>query len=132
MRILVCFLLIIISITLSSCMKEIDPIPPTDEKIPLDKIQVSAAFDWSTSKTLTVDITGLPTQTPIYSTLSLMLEDGTTIYQQLHKMDDNLSLKLIVPVETREILMKYDIETYLIAVEGKSANFSFIPVVKDE
>ncbi len=132
MRILVCFLLIVISITLSSCMKEIDPIPPTDEKIPLDKIQVSAAFDWSTSKTLTVDITGLPTQTPIYSTLSLMLEDGTTIYQQLHKMDDNLSLKLIVPVETREILMKYDIETYLIAVEGKSAKFSFIPVVKDE
>lgn len=132
MKLFVCFLLLIISITLSSCMKDIDAIPPSNDKKSLDEIQVSAVFDWSTSKTITVEIVGLPTPNPIWSTLTIMLPDGSTLYQRYHNMADNLQLKLVLPVEQTEIQLKYGTETYILPVNEKKASFSFIPKVIDE
>ncbi len=113
-------------------MKDIDVVPPTNEKKSLDEIQVSAVFDWSTSKTITVEIVGLPTQNPVWSTLSIMLPDGSTLYQRYHNMADNLQLNLLLPVEQNEIQLKYGTETYILSVNEKKASFSFIPKVIDE
>jgi len=115
---------------LVSCVKFPDPNPgpvkPTD-KITLGEAKVSDTFSWSTSKSVEVTITGLPTIVTVKSTLSISLQDGTRLYSLFHNMSQDLKLTIIVPSETTSLILKYGSMVYNLKVIGNKAEFSFIP-----
>jgi len=115
---------------LTSCVKELDDLPQDPNK-DLRNIRVSSTFDWSTSKTIDVDITGLPTAVPIYSTLVISLEDGSILYQGRHAMSSNLVINLGIPNTEEHIRVIFGSLHYTVPVVDKKASVSFIPEVVD-
>ncbi|NTV18262.1 MAG: hypothetical protein HGA83_02405 [Bacteroidales bacterium] len=127
--------LILIAWILVSCVKFPDPRPgpikPSD-KITMGEAKVSDSFSWSTSNSVEVIITGLPTIVTVKSTLSISLQDGTRLYSLLHNMSQDLRLKIIVPSETTNLTLKYGSMEYNLKIIGNKAEFSFIPDIPEE
>jgi len=115
-------------ILLSSCRKEIDDLPISGK---LKNIQVSPTFNWSTSKTIDVNISGLPTEIPVISTLIISLEDGSSLYQGAHDMNQTKVIQINVPVVVNKIKLKYGSVEYILAIEADKVDFSFIPKIVD-
>lgn len=117
-------------IFLFSCQKEeIDPIVP--DSVSLKDIKVSSTFNWSTSKTVNVNITGLPTSSPVVSTLVLSLENGNTLFQQSYVMSESKVIQIIIPANEDQIKIRFGNMDYLLPVEGDKVEFSLIPSVQD-
>lgn len=117
-------------IFLFSCQKEeIDPIVP--DSVSLKDIKVSSTFNWSTSKTVNVNITGLPTGSPVVSTLVLSLENGNTLFQQSYVMSESKVIQIIIPANEDQIKIRFGNMDYLLPVEGDKVDFSLIPAVQD-
>jgi hypothetical protein len=76
-------------------------------------------------------ITGLPTIVPVSSTLTISLENGTPLFNEYHLMDQNLTVKLLLPSTEKKLVLKYGTVTYQVEVVNNQAAFSFIPVVTD-
>ena len=113
---------------LLSCQKE-DNFTPVYNN--LNKIQVSAAFKWSTGKTVDVTITGLPTDNPVHSTLILSLNDGSTLYQGSYEMNQSSVIQVTIPDSETQIMLKYGSVEHILPVVGNKIDFSFIPLVAD-
>jgi hypothetical protein len=121
---------LIILLSVISCTKDQYDFPtPTSGN--LKEIKVSSNFDWSTSKPVDINITGLPTIVPVYSTLSIRDEEGSTLYQGMHEMGKNTVIKVNVPSVTDKLHMQYGTVTYVLQIENGKAEFSFIPVIEE-
>ena len=113
---------------LFSCHKE-DNFTPTYKN--LNEIQVSSTFKWSTDKTVDVSVTGLPTEIPVNSTLTISLNDGSTLYQESYDMNQSKVIRINIPDSENEIRLKYGSVEHILPVVGNKVDFSFIPLVVD-
>jgi len=115
---------------LNSCSKDL-----TDsvQKLPasLSELKAASTFSWTTGKTIEVTITGLPVSNPVYSTLSLSLHDGSSLYQSMHNIDNDVTIQVVVPSVEKSIKIRFGSNEYELPIEGEKASFSFIPVLAD-
>lgn len=117
-------------LVLTSCIKDFDDLPaPVPED--LTDIKVSSSFDWSTSKTIDVNITGLPTSIPIYSTLTISLSDGSSLFQSNHEMSQSVKLQVVIPALEEAVKIRYGSVEYLLPVQENKVDFSFIPEISE-
>jgi len=130
MKILGNLMLLGLLMLFNSCMKGYDDVIPTTSKN-LKDIKVSSSFNWSTSKTVDVNITGLPTETPVISTLIISIEDGGSLYQESHDMSQPKTIQVIVPAIMDQIKLKYGTVEYILPIIDNSVDFSFVPVAED-
>jgi len=126
MKKLVSFTLSTLLIFLFSCHKE-ENFTPTNNNI--KEIQVASTFKWSTDKTVDVSITGLPTEIPVNSTLTISLNDGSNLYQGSYDMNQSKVIRINIPDSETEISLKYGSVEHILPVEGNRVDFSFIPLV---
>lgn len=130
MKLLGCSLLLGLMILFNSCMKGYDDIiPPSTGN--LKDIKVSSTFNWSTSKTVDVNITGLPTEIPVISTLIISLGDGSSLYQGWHNMSQSGIIKIVVPVVADKVKLRYGTTEYILPISDNKVDFSFIPIIQD-
>ncbi|NVO21514.1 MAG: hypothetical protein HXX13_17565 [Bacteroidetes bacterium] len=115
----------------SSCMKDVD-LSKKPVSGNLQDINISSTFNWSTSKTVNVNITGLPTQDLVISTLIISLNDGSMLYQEAHDMSQSKAIQIIVPNVEQSIKLKYGSEEYTLPIDNNKVDFSFIPVLQDK
>ncbi|MBK7029889.1 MAG: hypothetical protein IPH45_12045 [Bacteroidales bacterium] len=126
----VVFLSLLSTFFLTSCIKDFDDLPaPVPDN--LKEINVSSNFDWNTSRNIDINITGLPTQIPIFSTLTISLNDGSNLFQMNHEMSKTIKLELVVPNLEENIKIKYGTMEYTLPIENNKVAFSFIPEVTD-
>ncbi len=116
-------------VSFTSCEKSVDIVPNPQTNI--EDIQFDNSFNWSTGNPVTLNITGLPTVVSVKNTLTISLQNGTTVFSHLHLLDQNLSLNLTIPSTEKELMLKYGSTTYMIPVVNNKADFSFIPVIQD-
>jgi NurA-like 5'-3' nuclease len=128
MKKLISFILSGLIIFLFSCRKENNFTPPYKN---FSEIQVSSEFNWSTGKTVEVTITGIPTEIPVNSTLTISLKDGSNLYQGFYDMSQSTIIKLGIPDSETEIRLKYGNVEHILPVTGNKVEFSFIPTVVD-
>lgn len=124
------FSLLLAIIWLTSCSKDLtdQPVKPPAN---LSELRVASDFNWSTGKTVEIDITGLPTTEPVYSTLSIGLADGSTLYQEMHNINTDTKLSVIVPVATTTLSLRFGNNAYELVVGTGKVAFSFVPVVQE-
>ena len=124
-------MLALIVVFFSGCKKDESPVP---NELPgsLNELKAQESFNWSTGMPVVLSITGLPTQVPVKSTLSVSLPDGSVLFSSLHQMDKDLSLNLIVPTTVVNLVLKYGNQTYNVSITNGKATFSFIPVITEE
>ena len=124
-------ILLLATLGVMSCIKQNLPDPgdtPAD-KPKLEDVKVPENFNWSTSKTVEVSITGLSTVVPIKNTLTITLPDGSKLYNVYHDMSINLKLNLIVPSTINQLKLKFGSFDETLNIIDNKAEFSFIPVV---
>jgi hypothetical protein len=130
MKKLILFFFAFAIIFISSCKKELIG-PVNNGADNLNDIQVEPSFTWSTGQVVDVNITGLPTTIPVKSTLSISLNDGTTVYQSFHAMNLDITIKVTVPSSETQLILKYGTMEYMIQIVDNQADFSFIPQVQE-
>lgn len=125
-----------ITLALQSCISENDlSIKEITQDNRLSEINIPNNFNWATSKTVSIDITGLPTIVPTKSTLSISLEDGTNLFSSLHNISENLNLNLFVPCSVNKLLFKFGSKKYVQNIINNKVKLSFIPeitILEDE
>jgi hypothetical protein len=114
----------------SACSKS-EIVTPDNSGKALNELVVSSSFTWNTALPVELKITGLPTIVPVSSTLTISLENGTPLFNEYHLMDQNLTVKLLLPSTEKKLVLKYGTVTYQVEVVNNQAAFSFIPVVTD-
>lgn len=124
-------IILIPAIALISCVKQNLPDPGTlpEEKTKLADAKIPDGFDWKTSKTVEVTITGLPTVVPVKNTLTITLPDGNKLYNVYHDMSVNLKLALVIPSTITQLKLKFGSYDETLNIVNNKAEFSFIPVV---
>jgi hypothetical protein len=128
---LVIFAATLVILTMSGCKKEnpVTPVPPQAKT--LTELKADAAFSWTTGQTVELKIQGLPTVIEVKNTLKVGLNSGTILFTRLHRMSEDLTLKLVVPSTEKQITLTYGTMTYTVDVVNGVANFSFIPNIQD-
>ena len=94
----------------------------------MNELVAPSDFLWKTSKTVTVNITGLKTVVPIQSTLSVGSASGV-LYKGLHLMSDNRTLTVEMPATEKVLTLKFGSVVLVSPVENNKASFSFVPVL---
>lgn len=120
-HIIVLFLLTVVIFT--SCRKEITPPPATT----INELQAENTFTWTTSQTVEVEITGLPTVIPVQSTLTIFTEEGQEIYKVFHTMSENITCKVVIPASHQTLKLTFGSFVLTSTIEDHKARFSFIP-----
>jgi hypothetical protein len=121
------FLLILV-LAFNACLK----LPnPTEEKpsnpIKFGEIKTDPNFNWATTKSIDIDVFGLPTRTPIINTFRLSTKDKTSVfYQGNHKMSDNFSFKITVPTQLDSVLMEYGTIEKVYSITGSKLTMDYI------
>ena len=112
----------------TSCEKILDD---TSNATPskLSELKVSDDFNWSTGNTIQLTITGLPTEVPVQSTLTISMTNGTTLFSEFHQMDQDLTLSITLPSSEKELVLKYGSLNQTVTILNNKADFSFIPAV---
>ncbi len=123
-------LTVIPGILFTSCKKN-DTVTPSSPPTTLQNLKVSGSFNWSTGNVVELKITGLPTTVPVKSTLMVSLPDGTNLFSRLHQMDENITIKLVVPNTAKELTLTFGTNTYPVVISGSQALFSFIPTIEE-
>ncbi|MFZ4549578.1 MAG: hypothetical protein ACOYN4_19170 [Bacteroidales bacterium] len=115
--------------SLASCEKSEDIVPSI--KNDMEDIKFDGTFNWSTGSPVTLNITGLPTVVPVKNTLTISLQNGSTVFSLFHSLDQSLTLNLTVPSTEKELRLNYGSTTYTVFIVNNKVDFSFIPVIQD-
>ena len=122
------------TVALSSCQDEFDIQTTSNGAKDMTALKVSPDFDWTTSKTVEITITGLPALTDveaIKSTLSIKGQDKL-FYTGFHAINENLTLVLVVPSDETSIQLKFGSIEKDASIENNKVSFSLIPTITDE
>jgi hypothetical protein len=134
MKINVFLITVLVTILLVACSK--NRLESTDdgtiEPPKISTLVVPATFNWSTGKTITVNIVGLPTLLPVKSTLTIGLKDGTQLYKNFQDMSQSFRIIVTIPAIENSLRLKYGTVTYDFPITGDKADFSFIPTIQDK
>jgi hypothetical protein len=115
---------------LSSCMDNTLPEPttPSTNAKNMTELVAPADFQWKTSKTITVTITGLPTVVPIKSTLTIAGKRGV-LFTERHLMSESKDIAVEIPADEKILTLKFGSVELSSIIENNKASFSFIKAI---
>lgn len=126
-------LLLITAIMLiaSSCHK-IDDIQPVIEPTDVKENTYPAAFDWSTTREVAIEITGLTALPDIRQVLTIQSPGGNVYLKQLILINQDFVAAITIPSTESEVMMQCgNIHSTIPVTEGK-VNFSLNTGSADE
>jgi len=111
--------------SLSSCKKDL---PPAPEKVwNTTDLNVSADFDWKTSREITLNVVGLKEVNPaITNTLYVNSSAGVTYYKDLLTMSKDYTIKFTVPSTETSLVLKYGTKTSTLPITSNILTFDYI------
>lgn len=115
---------------LGSCKKEVADPPITDPNNPTE-LKASATFNWKTTKTVQVNVTGIALPTDVNRRLSIELENGSVVYQGLHNMKENAQFSITLPAHISKVVYKFGSITKEADVTGSSLSLNYLMPLTD-
>lgn len=113
-----------------ACKKNLNesPLPSNNvaKATKVEELKASPNFKWNTNKTVTIQVAGLKTITPVNRTLKITSLDGKTIYFQANQtMDVSNSHTFSIPTKITEVMVSYGKITKILNTTGTSINFNY-------
>jgi hypothetical protein len=122
------YLFALLIIVASSCKKASEGLSPTPTEPAKNfkSIQTDPSFNWETSQAITLKVFGFATEAVIVNTLKVTSTDGKSIYfTALHKMNESLTSKLVIPIDEKEVLVQYGSIVKKYSLSSKQIDFDF-------
>ncbi|MDL5045143.1 hypothetical protein QQ054_03685 [Oscillatoria amoena NRMC-F 0135] len=116
----------------SSCKKDSNNAAPAKSASTINELNPSAAFDWSTTQQVTLDVTGQPVPVEIKHLLKVKDQNGVLLFSIYHKMSNNLNIKFDMPADVKKVTIEYGKITKSIDVVAKTIKFKFAPEIGNE
>lgn len=112
----------------AGCSKNTDAV-----NVPFSSIAADRNFNWSSTKPFNLSVTGLPTVNTVNGTFSVIdVKTGAIFYSGLHKLSDNLSLKLTIPTATDSLQIRFGSIKKNYSASGTSAQTNYLENVSNE
>jgi PBP1b-binding outer membrane lipoprotein LpoB len=110
------------------CSKNIDA-----SNVPFSSIVADRNFNWSSTKPFNLSVAGLTTVNTVNGTFSVIdVKTGATFYSGLHKLSDNLSLKLTIPTATDSLQIRFGSIQKNYSASGTSVQTDYLENVPNE
>jgi hypothetical protein len=135
MKYLLSSILFISILTLTGCTDEFDqPNDFSKGARNLNELKVSSDFNWSTSQTIQISITGLPALSNVEAAkATLMLKGENDVYYSgFHSINENLVIKITVASTDKLINLKFGAFEQTASIENNKVSFSYIPNIANE
>jgi hypothetical protein len=115
-------------LALASCKKEPTKLEqPANTPGKFNEIKTDPSFNWSTVKEITATIKGLKTMSAIRASLQLTSTDNKSIfYIGNHLMEEDLSLKIRIPVNVNEIKLSFGSVNKTYTIIGTKVEMDYI------
>jgi hypothetical protein len=123
------YLALLLTILTTSCKKDsLEPeIPRNNGVANFKEIKANDQFDWKTNSEYTMQVNGFKTLSPVTNTLKICSIDETEIYyQSLLAMDQSLKINFSIPIDTKEIIVKYGSINKRYSTVNKMIEFDFV------
>lgn len=95
---------LLIIVLISSCIMDE---PATNPGTGILVTVAPADFDWNMIKTVTLQLTGMPTEVPVYNTLKVSDKAGIVYLNKWVLMSENDTLSISIPAKTDTIVVSY-------------------------
>ncbi|MCF8255351.1 MAG: hypothetical protein K9H61_01740 [Bacteroidia bacterium] len=97
-----------------------------------NQIKASETFDWSTTKKVTLNVTGLKTMVPIKNTLKVTDVDGKTVYHSANlAMDESVNFQLDLPTSVAEVIINFGSISKKLSTTSGKIEFDYIVEVAE-
>lgn len=119
----------ILGLGLTSCKEDSTQTQaPSNDVSSFDELTVSPNFDWSTTKTIKINVDGLDgMQVTVSKIMSVEDMNGKVLFKKIVKMNEATTLEFDAPTWVEKVKVKYgDIEKE-VEVSGTQGNFDFVP-----
>ncbi len=118
-------ILLMIIASASSCRKE--ALTKPDQPGNTQSLKVSPAFDWKTSREITLNITGMKDLSPdVSNTLYVKSSKGDIIYKDYLQMNLDYTIKFVVPATETGITLVYGKKIVPAALSSSTLSFNYI------
>ncbi len=115
------------STSIVSCKKmDTNTTPTTVTTTDFRSIKAGNQFNWSTTKTVTIRVSGLMTESSEKNTLTVKTMNDEIVFQNLMTMKESLSQKIILPVSISMVKVSYGKITKTINIVNNVADFNFV------
>lgn len=117
-----------------ACTRAADDQPQPAEPQGFSKLEVAANFDWANSRLVTVNVTGLPTNQPIRSTLTMSRHSGGNedFYAGSHLMSENVSVTLRIPAAQDSLIVRFGAVQKTIGVRARTVSVDYLPTIEPD
>ncbi len=112
---------LIASLGMVSCSKKFDPIEDNGGKnaTSINNADVKAGFDWKTSKSVSVLISGLDNQV-----LELRSTLGGSYIKALVKGENKFEANITIPAKESEIILVYDGQKEILSIDENQVRYN--------
>lgn len=114
----VILLFIGITLIITSCQKEAEPI--IDPTSSVKEMQVSSSFDWKTTHDVSITLVGYAN-----STVEIANGNGELIQKAFLKKDEAYTVKLNLPIANTSIQLRYMGQVINVNLEGNALTYVF-------
>jgi hypothetical protein len=118
----------------SSCtkVKDVESTPNTTKPGSFKEIKVADNFNWSTSKSIILNVQGFESAAPVANTFIVSSEDQKEVYFASNTlMSETFKADFDLPIHVKKIKVSFGTITKVLDVNANSINFDYLmPVVE--
>lgn len=118
----------------SSCtkVKDVESTPNTTKPGSFKEIKVADNFNWSTSKSIILNVQGFESAAPIVNTFIVSSEDQKEVYFASNTlMSETFKADFDLPIHVKKIKVNFGTITKVLDVNANNINFDYLlPVVE--
>jgi hypothetical protein len=121
-------------IAASSCtkVKDVESTPNTTKPGSFKEIKVADNFNWSTSKSIILNVQGFESAAPVANTFIVSSEDQKEVYFASNTlMSETFKADFDLPIHVKKIKVSFGTITKVLDVNANNINFDYLmPVVE--
>lgn len=128
------FVGIALLVAASSCtkVKDVESTPNTTKPGSFKEIKVADNFNWSTSKSIILNVQGFESAAPVTNTFIVSSEDQKEVYFASNTlMSETFKADFDLPIHVKKIKVSFGTITKVLDVNANTINFDYLmPVVE--
>lgn len=108
-----------------SCAKFEVPPKEIGKTTAFKELVVDGTFNWKTTKTYNLKITGLETLNPVQAIFKIETSSGQSIYEESRNMSESFTIELNLPNHEQKIMVRFGSLSKEIALNSNEVFFNY-------
>ncbi|MHB1278383.1 MAG: hypothetical protein ACYC1Q_08285 [Bacteroidia bacterium] len=127
------FLLLALGLSLGACRPDVDdPLPPVERPANFDEIKASSSFNWETSRTVLISLSGYSTTFSAEQGVLILSDmDGNIVYKGMHKTATTFQTELRLPASVTALRVQFGVCDKVLPLSQNNLTGNLLPVLPE-